>query len=71
MLTPRQELTIDHLKEKGIEEPMQIIEFCVKKMEQSWKTSYGRHPNAKHAPRRKHSKSYYQEIINHFAQQNS
>ena len=67
-LTDRQKLTIEHLKPSGIESPLDIINYCVNKMDQPKRTNH-RHNKHLHVPGRKHSKQYYQEIINYLAQQ--
>lgn len=66
-LTHRQKLTIKHLKEIGINTPMGIIEFCVKKLSMINKKNRKNHPN-EYVPVRKHSRQYYQTIIDYLAQ---
>lgn len=61
-LTPKQKLTLKHLKDVGTEKPMDIIEFCVKKLSQP----HNHHPRKPN--RRNHSKKHYQGIIDYLAQ---
>ena len=78
MLTKRQQLTIEHLKNiEKIDAPQDIITWCKNKLT---KTAYGigskKRNNLKrkglpviHKPRgetRKHSRKYYQGIIEHY-----
>ena len=67
MLTDRQKLTLEHLKEKGITSAEDIIKYCLTKIPQPRSVSYTKHFNAPRTKRRRHSKNYYHEIIYYFA----
>lgn len=54
-LTHEQKETLKHLKEKGINTPLGVAEFCILKLSRS-RTA------------RNHSKNYYQGIVNYIAQ---
>ena len=66
MLTPRQQETIEHIKENGIETSDDIIKYCLKKLAQPRVVSYTTHPKAPIVPRRRHSQNYYHEIIKYY-----
>lgn len=65
-LTERQELTIKHLEGIGITKVDDIIKFCLKKLAQSGYHGGRKYPNSSHQNRRKHSKDYYYQIIDHY-----
>jgi hypothetical protein len=67
MLTDRQKLTIEHLEEVGIKKPEDIIKWCLVKTEQSKRKNRGKNQRL---GRRKHSREYYREILNFYAQGN-
>lgn len=57
-LTPKQQLTLKHLFDRGINKVDDIVSWCNSKIRQSRKVC-GVGPG-----RRKHSKAYYRGIIN-------
>ena len=66
-LTDRQKLTIEHLKEQGIEKPSDIIKFCLLKLPLRQRLgSKRRHKQTR--PFRKHSIQHYQGIIDYLSQ---
>lgn len=66
MLTPRQLETIENIAKKGITTPEAIIAYCLKKKAQPRKINYAKHPNSPRKERRRHSRKYFEEIINHY-----
>lgn len=71
MLTKRQELTIEHLKNEGIIYPLDIIKYCLGKIDKPRLSKKGRLKGLRRGDSRKHSRQYYQQIIDHLAQQPS
>ncbi len=74
MLTPRQQLTIEHLREqRGIKTADGIVSFCKEKITKIRlsKEAVDRRKKQGNSSQksefRKHSKAYYQNIINHFS----
>lgn len=55
MLTKEQIVTINRLKKKGINTKMQIVHWCIQKLEAKDKNL-------------RNDKNYFQQIINHIAQ---
>jgi hypothetical protein len=72
MLTERQLLTIQHLKDiQGLTVPLDIIKYCIEQINKPHKGNFKNGKRQSRAETRKRSKQYYQEIINYLAQGNS
>lgn len=68
-LTPRQKLSLKHLKEIGIIEPLQIIEWAVNNLNKPSQRNHLRNPSKRiPGPYRRHTKKHYQDIIDYLAQ---
>jgi hypothetical protein len=67
MLTERQKLSLKHLKDIGITEPMDIIQYCVRNLSRPNMRNHKKHPEQRVSGRR-HSKKHYQGIIDYLAQ---
>lgn len=68
-LTYRQKLTLEHLKGIGITEPIDIIKFCIEKLDKPRGGTLNNGGHRSKSQTRKHPRRYYQEIINYLAQQ--
>lgn len=69
-LTPRQQLTLDHLKQQGITKPLDIIKYCLEKINKPRRSNLKSQYYSNNQLRRR-SKQYYQDIINYLAQQSN
>ncbi len=69
-LTGRQKLSLEHLKNIGITEPMDIIRWAIKNLSRSRRKNHHDTPGDR-PPGRRHNKEHYQGIINYLAQQSS
>jgi hypothetical protein len=59
MLSKRQQESIEHLKLGGVTDPKEIVQWAQNNLLKFNKTAFRK-------PRRKHSKKYYQQIIEHY-----